>query len=131
MPVNGVKSVQANYRKVIRQISQDKAQSTLIQIGVIAAGYAKRFTPIEYNTLVNNQFRDVSVTPRGWRLTVGYVAAYAAALEIRTDWQPRPPEMKEGPAWNPNAKPGFLQAGFEDSQPKGQIENAIARGMKI
>lgn len=36
-------------------------------------------------------------------------------------WNPRPPLLKDGPAWNPNATPRFLEYGFESKEGQAAI----------
>lgn len=36
-------------------------------------------------------------------------------------WNPRPPVLKDGPAWNPNATPSFLEYGFESKEGQANL----------
>ena len=36
-------------------------------------------------------------------------------------WNPRPPVLKDGPAWNPNATPRFLEYGFESKEGQANL----------
>lgn len=42
-------------------------------------------------------------------------------------WNPRPPLLKDGPAWNPDAHPHFLEYGFESKE----AQEMIARYLEI
>ena len=45
-------------------------------------------------------------------------------------WNPRPPLLKDGPAWNPDATPRFLEYGFE-SKEAGEMITANKAILKI
>ena len=82
---------------------------------VVVGNKANEYVPLEFGLLVNSQFKEIRGNGAGgYTARIGYTANYAAALHERTNWSPRPPEMKDGPAYNPRAKPGFLrEAGQE------------------
>lgn len=97
-----------NVRRVVHQTIPRKVERALTAIGIVVGNTALQFTPVEFSTLVNSQDRLVQQTARGARVSIVYTQNYAAALHERTDWKPRPPDQKSGPAWNPAARPGFL-----------------------
>lgn len=111
-----VSTIQRNAKKVIRGTIPRKVEQALTGVGVVVANKALEYTPLEYSLLQNSQYRIVEATEKGYQAKVGYTMNYAAALHNRTDWKPRPPNMKAGPAWNPNAKPRFLYLAAEEEQ---------------
>jgi len=82
---------------------------------IVVQAKAMEYTPLEFGTLQNSQYREAV---KGNSITIGYTANYAAALHERTDWQPRPVDQKDGPAWNPDAKPQFLADALEEKRPE-------------
>lgn len=101
------------------------ANAVLSNAGVISTYYA----PLAYGTLRNSQYS--KVTAGQYKITgeLGYTVNYAAALNNRTDWKPKPPPkygnasrgIPSAPAWNPKATPGFLQKGFESQEARADI----------
>lgn len=45
-------------------------------------------------------------------------------------WKPKPPALKKGPAWNPDAEPMFLEYGFESDEAIANREKLL-RIMKL
>ncbi len=82
---------------------------------IVVQAKAMEYTPIEYGALQNSQYREAV---KGNSITIGYTADYAAALHERDDWSPRPVDQKDGPAWNPKAKPQFLTKALEEKRPE-------------
>jgi hypothetical protein len=103
-------------------------------------------TPISYSNLINSIVTDVDTGPTGVVGSVSYMADYAVYLN-GTDtytplWKPRPlpkdvvtgtRKRKDGtyatpdsgaPATNMDAKPRFLNRGFEDPESVQAIEQA-------
>lgn len=101
----------------------DSAMSKVLSIGITGA---KELTPLEYGTLMNSAFRRIEKTGATFRGIAGYTVNYAVYLHNRTDWNPRPPALKSGPAWNPNATPKFLERGFTDPDQLQLMRTAIA-----
>ncbi len=136
MPVKGGNAVRANYRKKIDEINSKRVKAAVTKIITYAAGASKEIAPIEFGNLINSQFRNIEKTSTGWRGTLGYTVGYAAALENpksggRLDgWQPKPPEDKFGPAWNPISQQGFLRLAFTGQEAKQTIEKII-QGIKL
>ncbi|HGW3648009.1 MULTISPECIES: HK97 gp10 family phage protein [Citrobacter] len=98
-------------RKVVRAM-----QSALIIGGTQAALY----TPIDTSTLINSQFREITVN--GNRVTgrVGYTANYAVYVH-----DPNVPQNFR----RATAKKEFLTKGFEET--RRQIDAAIAKEMSL
>lgn len=93
-----------------------KIERALTASAIVVGNKALEYTPVEYAVLANSQYREITNLPSGGFVArIGYTAGYAAALHERTDWSPRPPEMKQGPAWNPRAKPKFLSDAGEET----------------
>ena len=91
-------------------------ERALTSVGVVVANKSLEYTPLEYGILQNSQYQTIQTTPTGASVSVGYTAKYAGALHDRTDWKPRRPDQKSGPAWNPNAKPKFLSSAAAEEQ---------------
>jgi len=126
MPVTGAAAVRRNMGRIFKDINEKKAPQFVNAVLSIGLSHSKELTPLEFGTLVNSAFMDVDVNSFKGEVTgsVKYIANYAAALEFRTDWKPRPINKKAGPAWNPNAEPHFLKKGFEDSTSQSAIKRA-------
>jgi hypothetical protein len=137
MPVRGLKEVRQQLRRVFGDISGPKAEKTLTEVLIIAAGYAATMTPIDTSNLINSQYR--KITAYGTRVVgaIGYTAAYAAAVHDAkgTLKGTNTPRTKSDPSrgnfWDPDAEPEFLRKAFEDSGARADIDAAIQRGMKV
>lgn len=93
-----------------------KIERALTASAIVVGNKAIEYTPTEYGLLAMSQYREVRDNGAGgYFARIGYTAAYAAALHERTDWSPRPPELKSGPSWNSRAKTGFLSAAGEET----------------
>lgn len=118
MPVTGANKVKSNLRKVFNDISDKKSLQFLNAVLAGAGNISKQKAPEEFGTLVNGQGIEVRKTPTGAVGTLGYYGTkYAAILNNGAyKWKPRPPSMKAGNAWNPDAEPHFLEYGFESPE---------------
>lgn len=142
--VRGISQANANLRAFVNDIQGKRAARAMYMTLDIGARQAALYTPIDSSTLINSQFREIIV--RGTRLTgrVGYSAKYAMYVHStsgKLKGQPRADfgvtrdgvsfggGTGKGNYWDPNAKPGFLKAGFDES--RQQIEEAIEREMRI
>lgn len=142
--VRGISQANANLRALVNDIQGKRAARAMYMALDIGARQAALYTPIDSSTLINSQFREIIV--RGTRLTgrVGYSAKYAMYVHSasgKLKGQPRADfgvtrdgvsfggGTGKGNYWDPNAKPGFLKAGFDES--RQQIEEAIEREMRI
>lgn len=116
--VKGVREAQANLDRLIGDIQGRKAvraiHSALLLIGQEAAAR----TPVATSTLLNSQFRELSVI--GSRLIgkVGYSANYAAAVHAasgKLKGQPRPKKngVAQGNFWDVSGEPRFLEKGAD------------------
>lgn len=142
-----VAKVKANTKKVFADIRTKKASQFMNAVISIGVNHAKELTPIAYSNLINSIVTDVNI--EGARVTgsVSYMANYAIYLngdETYTPlWKPVPLpkyEIKGGksnelreitqaqpgaPATNMDAKPRFLNRGFEDPESESLIKQAI------
>ncbi|OFV01300.1 hypothetical protein HMPREF3119_06035 [Morganella sp. HMSC11D09] len=142
--IRGIAEVSANINALVGNITGRKVTRAIQAAMLIGGAQATLFTPIDTSTLINSQFREMTVS--GTRLTgkVGYSAKYAMYVHSasgKLKGQPRADfgvtragvafggGTGTGKYWDPNAKPGFLKAGFEES--RQQIEAAMEREMKI
>ena len=124
MPVKGTNTVKRNMRQTFKDISEKKAHqfvTTVLSIGYTAS---LEHAPIEYSNLINSVTMMTDTSAGRTSGEVRYNASYAAYLEFNETWKPRPVGMKDGPAWNPNAKPHFLRDGFESSESQAAIKRA-------
>lgn len=112
-------SNQLDFSRIAMQI-ENNCQRFIAACTQTAASRSAELTPVEYSTLRNSQFTNITRINGGFRGTVGYGVYYAKYLNglpgYRTPtWSPRPIEEKQGPATNMNAVPRFLDLGFEES----------------
>lgn len=137
MPVKGLKEVRQAVRKAFIDISGPRAEKTLTEVLITAAGFAATMTPIDTSNLINSQYR--KITAYGTRVVgaIGYTAAYAAAVHDAkgTLKGTNTPRSKSDPSrgnfWDPDGEPEFLRKAFEDSDARAAIDAVIKRGMKI
>jgi hypothetical protein len=121
-----------NFKKVGNEINK-RAEMFASASTSIGATWSKYWAPVAYSALVNSQ--KVTITSTVSKVTgiVGFYVDYAKYLENGNNWKPKAPRKygsaKRGipaaNAWNPQAKPGFLKAGFEDPQPQAEIKSAL------
>ena len=118
--VKGIRAAKANLERLIGDIQGRKAVRAITKALIIGASQAALYTPIDTSTLINSQFRDISVN--GTRLTgrVGYSANYAVYVHD--------PNVKQT-FRRATAEKEFLTKGFADS--KQAIEKAIMEEMKL
>lgn len=124
MPVTNANQVKSKMRQTFKDIADNKAPQFVHAVISIGAAESKFYAPVEYSTLVNSQM--MNVTQSGSQIIgeVSFNTDYAAYLEFNQNWKPRPVGDKKGPAWNPNARPGFLRWGFESPESQRAIEQA-------
>lgn len=124
MPVTGASAVRKNMRAIFKDIEEKKAVQFVTAVVSIGASQSKQWAPLEYGDLINSQYQTTTKSGNGVIGEVGFIANYAAFLEFRNDWSPRPESMKEGPSANLNATPHFLRRGFEDPESVKLIDQA-------
>jgi hypothetical protein len=110
------REIQKNAKALIHNVIPKDIERALTAIGVVVGNKSLEYTPIEFSTLINSQYRINEATQTKYTVRVGYTQEYAAPLHERTNWKPRPPELKDGPAWNPNAKHHFLTDAAEEEK---------------
>ena len=109
--VKGISQAKKNLNALVGDIQGRK---------VVRAMQAALYTPIDTSTLINSQFREITVN--GNRVTgrVGYSANYAAYVH-----DPSVPQNFR----RATARKEFLTKGFEDTQ--RQIDAVIAKEMSL
>lgn len=118
--VRGIQQAKRNLDALIGDIQGRRAVRALQSALIIGSSQAAIFTPIDTSTLLNSQYRELSVN--GARLTgrVGYTASYAAYVH-----DPSIPQNFR----RATAQKEFLTKGFEDS--KDAITRAIKKEMSL
>ncbi|MFP7606793.1 HK97 gp10 family phage protein [Serratia quinivorans] len=118
--VKGVREAQANLDRLIGDIRGRKVVRAIQSALLIGGSQAALYTPIGTSTLLNSQYREISVN--GSRVTgrVGYSANYAVYVH-----DPNIPQTFR----RATAKKEFLAKGFEDT--KAQIDRAIKKEMQL
>lgn len=118
--IKGVRQAQQNLDKLIGDIQGRKAVRALQSAMIIGSSQASLYTPIDTNTLINSQFRELNVN--GTRLTgrVGYSANYAAYVH-----DPNIPQTFR----RATAQKEFLTKGFEDT--RDIIDRTIKKEMAL
>lgn len=118
--IKGVRQAQQNLDKLIGDIQGRKAVRALQSAMIIGSSQASLYTPIDTNTLINSQFRELNVN--GTRLTgrVGYSANYAAYVH-----DPNIPQNFR----RSTAQKEFLTKGFEDT--RDVIDRTIKKEMAL
>lgn len=118
--VKGISQARKNLNALVGDIQGRKAIRAMQSALIIGGSQAALYTPIDTSTLLNSQFRDITVN--GNRVTgrVGYSAAYATYVH-----DPNIPQNFR----RSTAKKEFLTKGFEDT--KNQIDSAIKKEMSL
>jgi hypothetical protein len=128
MPVTGASAVRANMKRFFKDVSDKKAPQFVQTVLSIGESHSRELAPMEYSALVNSIIKDMKITNTGVKGFISYGGGkvnYAAILELKPDWKPRPISKKKGPATNMNAKPHYLRRGFEDPESQAEIKEAI------
>lgn len=118
--VRGIQQAKRNLDALIGDIQGRKAVRALQSALIIGSSQAALYTPIDTSTLINSQYRELSVN--GSRLTgrVGYSANYAVYVHDSNI----PQNFRRA-----TAQKEFLTKGFEDS--REAITAAIAKEMAL
>ncbi|WP_241575033.1 HK97 gp10 family phage protein [Rosenbergiella nectarea] len=118
--VKGISAAKRNLDAIIDNVQGRKVVRALQSAMIIGSSQAAIYTPIDTSTLINSQYRELSVN--GTRVTgrVGYSANYAVYVH-----DPNVPQTFH----RATAEKEFLTKGFADT--KEQIEAAIAREMSL
>lgn len=118
--VKGVRQAKENLDRLIGDIQGRKAVMAIQSALLIGGAQAALYTPIDTSTLINSQYRELSVN--GTKLTgrVGYSANYAVYVH-----DPNIPQNFR----RATARKEFLTKGFEDT--KAQIDRVIKKEMQL
>ncbi|WP_373385992.1 HK97 gp10 family phage protein [Raoultella ornithinolytica] len=118
--VRGIRQAKANLDRIIKDVQGRKVVRALQSAMLIGSAQASLYTPIDTNTLINSQFREI--TSNGVRLTgrVGYTANYAVFVHD--------PEVKQT-FRVASARKEFLTKGFEDT--RSQIDAAVKKELSL
>lgn len=126
MPINKTKlaNLKKNMRQTFNDISEKKAKQFVNQVLLIGRSESAMYAPVEYSNLINSVTMNIDISGSSTTGTLAYNASYAAFLEFNKNWNPRPVNMKAGPATNMNATPHYLQKGFESPESQRAIDKA-------
>lgn len=118
--VRGIRQAQQNLNALIGDIQGRKAVRAIQSALIIGSSQAALYTPIDTSTLINSQFREVSIN--GTRVVgrVGYTANYAVYVH-----DPNVPQTFR----RASAQKEFLTKGFEDE--RDAITAVIAKEMAL
>ncbi len=118
--VKGISQAKKNLDALVGDIQGRKVVRAMQSALIIGGSQAALYTPIDTSTLINSQFREITVN--GNRVTgrVGYSANYAAYVH-----DPSIPQNFR----RATAKKEFLTKSFEDTQ--RQIDAVIAKEMSL
>ncbi|EOE1790533.1 HK97 gp10 family phage protein [Citrobacter freundii] len=118
--VKGISQAKKNLNALVGDIQGRKVVRAMQSALIIGGSQAALYTPIDTSTLINSQFREITVN--GNRVTgrVGYSANYAAYVH-----DPSVPQNFR----RATARKDFLTKGFEDTQ--RQIDAVIAKEMSL
>ena len=134
----GGKQLTQKYAVFVGGMTGPKTESAMAKVLSIGVTGAKELAPLEYGSLMNSAFRRIDRSETGVRGVAGFTGGvsktgfnYALYLHENKNWNPRPPDKKAGPAYNPNAKPKYLDRGFTDSGQKALMQRAIGSSYKL
>lgn len=118
--VKGISQAKKNLNALVGDIQGRKVVRAMQSALIIGGSQAALYTPIDTSTLINSQFREITVN--GNRVTgrVGYSANYAAYVH-----DPSVPQNFR----RATARKEFLTKGFEDAQ--RHIDAVIAKEMSL
>lgn len=119
--IRGITEVRANINALVGNITGRKVARAIQSAMLIGGAQATLFTPVgDTSTLINSQFREITVN--GTRVTgrVGYSANYAVFVHD--------PKVKQK-FRRATARKEFLKLGFEES--RGEIEAAMRQEMYV
>ena len=132
----GGKQLKQKYAVFVGGMTGPRTKAAMTKVLSAGMSNAKEYAPMEYGTLINSAFRRIEGSAKmGWAGICGFTAAYAYYLHgdqtYTPLWNPVAPEDKEGPAWNPFAKPRFLELGFTGPLAVDDIQRIIKDSYKI
>ncbi|MEC6620884.1 HK97 gp10 family phage protein [Enterobacter hormaechei] len=118
--VKGISQAKKNLNALVGDIQGRKVVRAMQSALIIGGSQATLYTPIDTSTLINSQFREITVN--GNRVTglVGYSANYAAYVH-----DPSVPQNFR----RATARKEFLTKGFDDT--RRQIDAAIKKELSL
>lgn len=118
--VKGISQAKKNLIAIVGDIQGRRVVRAMQSALILGGSQAALYTPLDTSTLINSQFREITVN--GNRVTgrVGYSANYAAYVH-----DPSVPQNFR----RATARKEFLTKGFEDMQ--RQIDAVIAKEMSL
>ena len=118
--VRGISQAKSNLDKFISTVQGKKAARAVQSAIMIGSTQAALYTPIDTSTLLNSQYRELSVNGTVITGRVGYTANYAVYVH-----DPNVPQTFR----RSTAQKEFLTKGFADS--RSDIDAAIRKEMSL
>lgn len=118
--VRGISQAKSNLDKFINTVQGKKAARAIQSAIMIGSTQAALYTPIDTSTLLNSQFRELSVNGTMITGRVGYTANYAVYVH-----DPNVPQTFR----RSTAQKEFLTKGFADA--RADIDDAIRKEMSL
>lgn len=118
--VRGISQAKSNLDKFISTVQGKKAARAIQSAIMIGSTQASLYTPIDTSTLLNSQYRELSVNGTMITGRVGYTANYAVYVH-----DPNVPQTFR----RSTAQKEFLTKGFADS--RSDIDAAIRKEMSL
>ena len=118
--VRGISQAKSNLDKFISTVQGKKAARAIQSAIMIGSTQAALYTPIDTSTLLNSQFRELSVNGTMITGRVGYTANYAVYVH-----DPNVPQTFR----RSTAQKEFLTKGFADA--RSDIDAAIRKEMSL
>lgn len=118
--VKGISQAKKNLNALVGDIQGRKVARAMQSALIIGGSQAALYTPIDTSTLINSQFREITVN--GNRVTgrVGYTANYAVYVH-----DPNVPQTFR----RSTAQKEFLTKGFEDT--RSQIDAVMRKELSV
>lgn len=118
--LRGVQKAKQNLNAIIKDVQGRKVVRAIQSAMVIGASQAAIYTPIDTSTLINSQFREITVNGTVVTGRVGYSAKYAVYVND--------PEVLQK-FRRSSARKEFLKLGFEDQ--KALIDRVALQELKL
>ncbi len=117
MPVQGIRKVKNNMRRLRGEIEGRRTESAVYAVLSQGGAAAATMTPVDTGTLINSHF--VEIRPGAGKVVGvnGYSAEYAAAVHSAPGVLAGKDRPKgRGQYWDPGGEPEFLKRGFAEIQ---------------
>ncbi len=118
--LRGVQNAKQNLNAIIKDVQGRKVVRAIQSAMIIGASQAAIYTPIDTSTLINSQFREITVNGTVVTGRVGYSAKYAVYVND--------PEVLQK-FRRSSARKEFLKLGFEDQ--KALIDRVALQELKL